>query len=61
MVDGISKFQIADIFKNINDQDIDNDYVGAVPSNKMNEFIDHDSMIAQKKGKYPFLIANTDR
>ena len=26
----------------------------------MNKFIDHKMMISEKKGKYPFLIANTD-
>ena len=26
----------------------------------MNKFIDHASMISQKKGKYPFVIAKTD-
>ena len=60
MVDGISDFRIEKAFKNINDQDIDNNFVGGFPSNKMNKFIDHASMISQKKGKYPFVIANTD-
>ena len=26
----------------------------------MNKFIDHAAMISEKKGKYPFIIANTD-
>ena len=26
----------------------------------MNKFIDHAAMMAAKKGKYPFIIANTD-
>ena len=60
MVDGISNFRIQKAFKNINDKDIDNNFVGGFPSNKINKFIDHASMISQKKGKYPFVIANTD-
>ena len=60
MVDGISDFRIEKAFKNINDEDIDNNFVGGFPSNKINKFIDHASMISQKKGKYPFVIANTD-
>ena len=32
----------------------------AFSSNKMNKFIDHAAMISQKKGNYPFVIANTD-
>ena len=30
------------------------------PSNHINKFIDHAAMISEKKGKYPFVIANTD-
>ena len=36
-----------------------NNFVGVFPSNYMNRFIDHASMISNK-GKYPFIIANTD-
>ena len=46
--------------QNINDEDIDDNFVGAFPSNHMNKFIDHPSMISQKKEKYPFVVANTD-
>ena len=60
MVDGISNFRIEKAFKNTNDEDIDNNFVGGFPSNKVNKFIDHASMISQKKGKYPFVIAKTD-
>ena len=37
--------------KNINDYDVNDKFVGAFPSNHMNKFIDHASMISQKKGK----------
>ena len=30
------------------------------PWNKMNKFIDQKLMISERKGKYPFIIANTD-
>ena len=30
------------------------------PANQMNRFIDYKTMISEKKGKYPFIIANTD-
>ena len=60
MVDGISNFQIEEDFKNINDQDINDNFVGAFLSNHMNKFIDHASMISHKNGKYLFIIANTD-
>ena len=37
----ISNFQIEDVFKNIGDEDIENNFVGAFPSNYINKFIDH--------------------
>ena len=60
MVDGISNFQIEEAFKNTNDPDIIDNSWGAFPPNHMNKFIDRTSMISQKKGKYPFVIANTN-
>ena len=60
MVDGISNFQNEEVFRNINDDDINDNFVGAFPSNHMKKFIDHVSMIFQKKGKYPFVVVNTD-
>ena len=61
MSEGIRNFQIEQAFKNIGDKDINDNFVGAFPSNCMNKFIDQEMMISGKKGKYPFLIANTDR
>ena len=46
--------------KNMDDPDVNNNFVGAFPANLMNKFIDHKLMISEKKGEYPFLIANTD-
>ena len=60
MTEGISNFQIEEALKNIKDEDIYNNFVGIFPSNYINKFIDHASMISDKKGKYPFIIANTD-
>ena len=60
MSEGISNVQIEEAFKNIDDSDINNNFVGAFPSNHMNKFIDHKLMISEKIGKYPFIIANTD-
>ena len=44
----------------MNDDDIYDNFVGVFSSNHMNKFIDHTAMISEKKGKYPFVIANTD-
>ena len=57
MANGITNFQIKEGFNN---EDIDDNFVGPIPSNYMNKFIDHASMISQKKGKYPFVVANGD-
>ena len=56
---GISNFQIEDAFKKIGDEDLLENVVGVFPSNYMNKFINHAAMISDK-GKYPFIIANTD-
>ena len=56
---GISNFQIENTIENIGDDDLKNNFVGVFLPNYMNRFIDHASMISSK-GKYPFIIANTD-
>ena len=56
---GISNFQIEDGITDIGDKDLIDNFVGEFPSNYMNKFIDHAAMISDK-GKYPFIIANTD-
>ena len=58
-MEGISNFQIENAIKNIGDNDLNDNFVGVFPSNYMNKFIDHTSMISDK-GKYPFIIPNTD-
>ena len=60
MTEGIINFQTEEAFKNTKDEDVNNNFVGIFPSNYINKFIDHASMISDKKGKYPFIIANTD-
>ena len=60
MSKGISNLQIRKAFKEINDQDIDENSVGVFPANHMNRFIDYKTMISEKKEKYPFVIANID-
>ena len=55
---GISNFQIEDSIKRIGDEDLLNNFVGVFPSNQMNKFMNHSEMIEEKKGKYPFIIAN---
>ena len=49
----ISNFQIDKVIANIAS------FLGVFPSNYINKFIDHAAMTSSK-GKYPFIIANTD-
>ena len=58
---GISNFQIYNAIKKIGDEDLSENFVGVFPSNYMNTFINHAAMIEDKKGKYPFIIANTNK
>ena len=60
MAKGISNFKIEKVFKEMEDEDIKNNFVAVFPLNFMNEFINHAAMISEKKGKYPLIIANTD-
>ena len=55
----ISNFQIDKVIANIGDDDLISSFLGVFPSNYINKFIDHATMISSK-GKYPFIIANTD-
>ena len=55
----ISNFQIDKVIANIGDDDLISSFLGVFPSNYINRFIDHAAMISPK-GKYPFIIANTD-
>ena len=53
MTKGIGNFQIEEeqksSFKNIEDRDINNNFVGVFPSNCMNKFTDHAAMISEKR------------
>ena len=55
MSKGISNFQIENALKNMNDDDINDNFV-AVPSNHMNTFIDHAAMISEKRQNIPPLL-----
>ena len=53
-MEGLSDFDIEEIFNKANNSDLLQNYVGVFPSDKMNKFL-------MKGKKYPVLIANTDR
>ena len=59
---GISNEAIDDFFEKIKDNNLKNNFIGVFPSNSINKFISHHSIIKNKpKVKYPFIIMNTDR
>ena len=47
------------LLKKIRDEDLLDNFVGVFPSDYMNKFINHAAMI-EERGKFPFVIANTD-
>ena len=56
---GISNFEVERIFNIVDNDDLNENFVGVFPSDLMNKYFDLTKMM---KGKsYPFLIANTDR
>ena len=60
MSKGISNVQLENAIENIRDDDLNDNSVGVLPSNRTSKFINHSAKISSKKGKYPFVIANTD-
>ena len=57
---GILNVQIENAIKKIGDEDLLDNFVGVLPSNYIKRFINHSAIIEEKKGKYPFIITNTD-
>ena len=60
MSKGISNVQLETAIESIGDHDLNDTFVSVFPSNRTSKFINHSAMISFKKGKYPFVIANTD-
>ena len=56
---GTSNFETEKVFKEINNEHINKNFLGAFPSDKINKFIMFEKMMCGKK--YPFIISNTDR
>ena len=49
MSEGISNFLTEEALRNLNNPDMNDNFVGAFPANHMNKFIDYESMISEKK------------
>ena len=59
MTKAISNFEIERVIKEINNNDLNENFVDLFPSNRINKFTMFERMIPGKK--YPFIISNTDR
>ena len=59
MSKGTSNIEIKNLFKQINNDDLSENFLGVYPSDKINKFIRFEKMMPGKK--YPFLISNTGR
>ena len=55
MSKGVSNFETEKRFKEINDEDIHEKFLGVFPSDKINKFIMFEKMMLGKK--YPFIIS----
>ena len=56
---GISNFEMEKVFKETNNEDINKNFLGVFPSDKINKFIMFEKMMPGKK--HPFIISNTGR
>ena len=61
MYKGLSSFETEKIFKKLNNDDIDKNFIVAFLLDKMNKFINFHLAMKAKDAKYQFLISNTDR
>ena len=59
MSKGISNIETEKLFNEINNDDLNENFLGVYPSDKTNKFIMFEKMMPGKK--YPFLISNMDR
>ena len=48
MAKGISSIQVENTHKKLDDEDINDNFVGVFPANHMNRFIDYKTMILEK-------------
>ena len=55
----ITNFEIEIIFKEMNNADINDNFLGVFPSDKIKKFVMFEKMMPEKK--YSFIISNIDR
>ena len=60
-MEGISNDTIVDFFEKRTDEDLKSNFVGVFPSNYVIKFIKFHRMMTEKRGRYPFVLMNTDQ
>ena len=59
MLEGISNFEIEKVFKEINNEDINKNFLVLFSSDNLYKFVMFEKIMPGKK--YPLIISNTDR
>ena len=60
MTKEISNFQIENAIESIDNEDLNDNFVGVFLSIHLNKFVNHAAMISEKKCKYTFVIVSND-
>ena len=58
---GLSNFQIDDFYKDEENDDLKNSYMGTYSIDSISKYINFYEIIKKRNTKYPFAIFNTDK
>ena len=58
---GLSNFQIDEFFKDEENEDLKENYMGTYSIDSITKYINFYEIIKRRNGKYPFAIFNTDK
>ena len=61
MSKGLSNFQIDDFYKDEENDDLKNNYMGTYSIDSISKYINFYEIIKKRNAKYPFAIFNTDK
>ena len=61
MSKGLSNFQIDDFYKDEENDDLKNNYMGTYSIDSISKYINFYEIIKKRNTKYPFAIFNTDK
>lgn len=58
---GISNLEIKSVLQNLKNDDINKNFIGVFPSEKINKFVSFHKIMKTRGKKYPFLTSNMHR